>query len=84
MECSLCTHCMIYHSKAHSVDQCEYNFFNKTTAPVRQIYPKHTVHEDHNRSGHQSQEDNQPRYDDRYRLERRDDNGQENRRDDNW
>ena len=34
MECSLCTHCTMCHSKAHSVEQCEYNLLNKGTPPV--------------------------------------------------
>ena len=47
VECSLRTHCTICHSKAHSVEQCEYNLLNKSTATVRQI---------------QSYQDNQERY----------------------
>ena len=31
IECSLRTHCTICHSKAHSVEQCEYNLLNKAT-----------------------------------------------------
>ena len=37
VECSLRTHCTICHSKAHSVDQCEYNLLNKSTATIRLI-----------------------------------------------
>ena len=40
IECSLRTHCTICHSKLHSVEQCEYNLLNKTTAPVRRIFPE--------------------------------------------
>ena len=38
IECTLRTHCTICHSKLHSVEQCEYNLLNKTTASVRQIF----------------------------------------------
>ena len=49
IECSLRTHCTICHSKAHSVEQCEYNFLNKATTPVQQIYPENGYQDNHNR-----------------------------------
>ena len=48
IECSLRTHCTICHSKLHSVEQCEYNLLNKTTAPVRQIFPENGYHNNQN------------------------------------
>ena len=63
VECGLCTHCTICHSKAHSVDQCEYNLLNKSTT-VRQIQSYQ----------HNSRSRNEDRYDNRYQMERRNDN----------
>ena len=37
VECSLRTQYTISHSKAHSMDQCEYNLLNKSTATIRLI-----------------------------------------------
>ena len=37
VECTLRTHCPICHSKAHTMDQCEYNFLNKAASSVRRI-----------------------------------------------
>ena len=48
MECSLRTHCTICHSKAHSVEQCEYNLLNKTAPPVRQIHKENYYEENRN------------------------------------
>ena len=72
VECSLRTHYTICHSKAHSVDQCEYNLLNKSTATVRQI---------------QSYQDNslshdEDRYGNRYRMKHRNDNQRNNYRQD--
>ena len=64
IECSLRTHCTICHSKAHSVDQCEYNLLNKSTATVRQIQS----YQDNSRSH------DEDRYGNRYQTERRNDN----------
>ena len=64
VECRLRTHCTIFHSKAHSVDQCEYNLLNKSTATVHQIQS----YQDNSRSR------NEDRYDNRYQTERRNDN----------
>ena len=66
VECGLCTHCTICHSKAHSVDQCEYNLLNKSTATVHQIQS----YQDN------SQSRNEDRYDNRYQTMRRNDNRQ--------
>ena len=40
VECTLRTHCPICHSKAHTIDQCEYNLLNKATTSVRRIEPQ--------------------------------------------
>ena len=48
IECSLRTHCTICHSKLHSVEQCEYNLLNKTTAPVRQMFLENGYHNKQN------------------------------------
>ena len=40
VECTLRTHFPIWHSKAHTIDQCKYNFLNKVSALVRQIQPQ--------------------------------------------
>ena len=46
-----CTSCLnTGHSKAHSVEQCEYNLLNKTTAPVWQIHPEMNYQENRNQS----------------------------------
>ena len=40
LECTMRMHCALCHSRAHTVDQCEYNLLNKVTALVRQIEPQ--------------------------------------------
>ena len=52
MECTLRTHCLICHSKAHTIDQCEYNLLNKVTDPVRPIHPHDDRQDDRNRQMH--------------------------------
>ena len=64
VECSLCTHCTICHSKAHSMEKCEYILLNKLTATVRQIQS----YQDNSRSH------DEDRYGNRYQTERRNDN----------
>ena len=46
IECTLRTHCPIYHSKVHMIVQCEYNLLNKVAALVRQIRPQDDHHVD--------------------------------------
>ena len=48
IECTLRTHCPICHSKAHTLEQCEYNFLNKVMASVRRIEPQDDDQEDWN------------------------------------
>ena len=42
LECTLRCHCPIYHSRAHTLELCEYNLLNRNTGPVRQIEPQPT------------------------------------------
>ena len=37
IECTMRTQCMLCHSRAHTMDRCEYNLLNRQAAPVRQI-----------------------------------------------
>ena len=78
VECTLKTHCPIFHSKAHIIDQCEYNLLNKAVASVKIIEPQ----DDGNRN--QFQDDDRPRSDDHYRSDksRRDDYRRDDRYDD--
>ena len=71
--CTLHTHSLICHSKAHTINQCEYNLLNKVVALIRQIQPWDDCHEDWNRSVHWFWEEDWSRYDDRYQLNRWDD-----------
>ena len=34
IECTMRTHCMLCHSRSHTMDQCEYNFLNRQASPV--------------------------------------------------
>ena len=77
IECSLRTHCAINHSKAHFVEQCEYNLSNKATPSMRQIHPEDFYQDSRNRFTNRSQEHD--RYDNRYYSNRRDESrGQNN------
>ena len=58
IECSLRTHCTIFHSKLHSVEQCEYNLLNKTTTPVRQMFPENGYQNNQNLFNNGYQENN--------------------------
>ena len=40
LECTLRTHCPICHSRAHTLELCEYNLLNKNTATVLLIEPQ--------------------------------------------
>ena len=39
VDCNMRSHCPICHSKAHTVEQCEYNMLNRHTAAVRKVEP---------------------------------------------
>ena len=62
VDCTMRTQCMIFHSRAHTTDRCEYNLLNRQAAPVRHIEP---------RNG-QDPEEERFRRDDRDRRERGD------------
>ena len=81
IECNLRTRCTICHSKAHFVEQCEYNFLNKATTSVRQIHRKDSYQENKNRFVNRSQEAD--RYDNRYHSNHRDESQRQNN-DTNW
>ena len=83
MECTLRSHCMICHSRAHTLELCEYNLLNRNTTSVRQIEPQ----------PNKTQSDDFPRYrdwDDHYRRDndyRRDEDyrrGNDYNRNDNY
>ena len=40
LECTMRTCCMLYHSRSHSMDRCEYNFLNRQATTVRHIRPR--------------------------------------------
>ena len=40
LECTLRTHCPICHSRAHTLELCEYNLLNRNAASVRQMEPQ--------------------------------------------
>ena len=42
LECTLRMHCPICHSRAHTLELCEYNLLNRYAATVRQIEPQTT------------------------------------------
>ena len=42
LECTLRMHCPICHSRAHTLELCEYNLLNRNAATVRQIEPQTT------------------------------------------
>ena len=69
IECTLRTHCPICHSKAHTINQCKYNLLNKAVALVRQIQPHEDHMEDTNQQ-HRFRDDDRPRYEDHYWLDR--------------
>ena len=63
-------HCPICQSRAHTMEQCEYNMLNNTTATsVRHMESHHDRprRDDRNRLPPRFQEIERPRYDDRYR-----------------
>ena len=82
IECSLHNHFTICHSKAYSVEQCEYNLVNIDATPVRQIHPENSYQDYRNGLNNISQHDDI--YEDRYNLDWRDNPWPEdNRRNDN-
>ena len=42
LECTLRTHCPICHSRAHTLELCEYNLLNRNIATVRKVEPQTT------------------------------------------
>ena len=52
LECTLRTHCLICHSRTHTLELCEYNLLNRNTAPVRQIERQSTQPQTSGRPAH--------------------------------
>ena len=75
VQCTTCLntgHSTICHSKAHSVEQCQYNLLNKATTFVRQIHLENSYQDNCNRLNNTYQEDD--RYDNRNYSGRRPNN----------
>ena len=71
LECTLQMHCPIFHSRAHTLELCEYNLLNRNAATVRQIEPQAT--QTANTTPRQApRESERPRPRDRYRDDNRD------------
>ena len=71
LECTLRTHCPICHSRAHTLELCEYNLLNRNAASVRQIEPQAT--QTANTTPRQApSEPERPRPRERYRDDNRD------------
>ena len=68
VKCTLKTQCPICHSKAHTIDQCDYNMLNKAATSVRRIEPEDDTLEDQTRS--QYREEDTSRYDECYWSDR--------------
>ena len=89
LECPHRPQCPICQSRSHTVEHCEYNMLNRTTAaPVRQIKPRNTYSRQdernsyrYNDNDHQRSPDRRRRDDD-YRRDDRRDHYRDNRNDD--
>ena len=71
LECTLRMHCPICHSRAHTLELCEYNFLNRNAATVRQIEPQ-TTQTAATALRPAPRESERPRPRDRYRDDNRD------------
>ena len=71
LECTLRMHCPICHSRAHTLELCEYNLLNRNAATVRQIEPQ-TTQTAATAPRPAPRESERPRPRDRYRDDNRD------------
>ena len=71
LECTLRMHCPICHSRAHTLELCEYNLLNRNAATVRQIEPQ-TTQTANTAPRPAPRESERPRPRDRYRDDNRD------------
>ena len=66
LECTLRCHCPIYHSRAHTLELCEYNLLNRNRTPVRHIEPQPTPTQSKDRLRYL--DNDRPRYNDQSRY----------------
>ena len=61
LECPHRPHCPICQSRAHTIEQCEYNMLNRTmTAPVRQIELRNTYSRQDERQSYRHRANERP------------------------
>ena len=70
LECTLRMHCLICHSRAHTLELCEYNLLNKNTVTIRQIELQATQPQTNTRPA--PRDSDRPRPRDRYWDDNRD------------